>query len=761
MRQHLDLAALLLATWMMPALASECVEPPVPAATQEWVLLVREYPGDPGHEQTVLRDARGIWIETADLRRWRVPDARVQMPMHEQRWHLLSAVAGVKAAFNPCEQVLDLDLSSVRRSLTSHSLRPSLFTRPTQTPPGGYLNLDVQHLGGRNGSATAGLLEAGFFNSAGRGGQTLVARPDGAVRLDSFWQMEDSENLRTLRLGDAISRSAAWGRSVRYGGLQWSTDFSLQPYLPLFPQPGLRGEAAVPSTLDVFVDGSLRSRQAVDAGPFELRDIPAITGSGEALVVARDVLGRETRITQPFYVSPTLLRSGLQDYSLDTGWLRNNYTVESNDYRDVFAAATLKRGFSERFTGELRAEWQHEGMTLGGSGLRQLGSLGLLTGTLAFGGSANDSGVLAAIGFEREQRGAYSFAVRSQWTEDGFAQVGQLEGQRPSRRLDLARLGFQPHDGGSLSLLWTFEDARDRSDIEVRSLSYGLRLNSVSNLDVSYTQTCAPDCDPAVFLNFNWTFGGPISAFAQVARSNGLDRYRAGVQGHPADTLGWSWRAAAEQSADGVRADAGAVLRDERGIWSADVSADGGANYRLGAASGLAFLDGAMFWTRPVTGSFATVDVGDLAGVDVYADRRRVARTDEHGRALIPDLRAYEINTVSVDAADIPIERQLDSLELHVVPRARTGVTAKFALDGEGRWLTLRNRDGSRIATVAKVTDAVSGEEWPLSGEGAVHVPADRLPLMLIVDQAGAVCRVMIETLPPDRGEAMCTEMPP
>ena len=763
---------------MSTSAQADCPDLPIGETAQEWLLLVRGYAGDSGQEQTLLRDTDGFWGAAELFKQWRVPVPTKSKLWQGRRWHPLAAVRGLGVRFDACEQSLTLDFSQTRREAAVYSLRPAWLpsadarpgrpegvSRPSLAPspvaPGGFFNLDLQHSDVNDAVRTAGIFEAGLFNRYGRGGQTLVAREGGTVRLDSFWQIEDPERLSTLRLGDAISRTSAWGRSVRYAGLQWGTDFSLQPYRSLFPQPTLRGDAALPSTLDVFVDGSLRGRQEAQPGPFELSDIPSITGAGEATVVVRDALGRETRVTQPFYVSPTLLRSGLEDYSLETGWLRNNYSVTSNDYRDFFAATTLRRGFSDRFTGELRVEAGYEAVAAGVNALKQVGHWGLISSTLAFGGGPDASGWLAALGFERERSGAYSFALRSQWTESGFRQIGQPDDQLPSRRQDLARFSFQPHIGGSLSLLWTHDEARGRADIDVRSVAYGLRLGPSTQLDFSLADTCAPDCDPSALVNLTWTFGAQTSAFAQVDHTGEVTRSRAGAQGNPAGALGWSWRAMGEHSQLGDRADAGAALRNERGVWSADVAHQGDASYRLGAATGVAFLGGEAFWTRPVTGSFAVVDVDDLDGISIYADRRLVARTDEHGRALVPDLRAYEINTLSVEASDIPIEQQLDVLQQNVVPRSRSGVMATFPLDGEGRWLNLQRVDGRGFDATSVVRDAGTGEELPMSASGEILIHADRLPRVLRVEHPEGFCEAKIDLFPADHAKAVCVESSP
>ncbi len=279
--------------------------------------------------------------------------------------------------------------------------------------------------------------------------------------------------------------------------------------------------------------------------------------------------------------------------------------------------------------------------------------------------------------------GAYSFAVRTQWMQPGFTQLGQSQNLLPSRRLDLARFSVQPRAlglpvGGSLSFLWTHEDSRSGPDIELRSAAYGVQVGD-GYLNLGFTQTCTPDCQPSARLDFTWSFGQTSAAF-QHEHTDSADVSRLSVQRNSAGPLGLDWRAAAEHGGFGSRdrQEVSTAWKTRRGTVTADLVHDSDFNYRVGAATGIAFLGTEAFWTRPVNGSFAVVRTGGLAGVGITADGRPVGRTDQNGNALVPDLRAYEINRLSLAVEDIPIESDLSRMTLDLVPRGRSGLFADF-----------------------------------------------------------------------------------
>jgi len=55
---------------------------------------------------------------------------------------------------------------------------------------------------------------------------------------------------------------------VRFGGVQFGTNFSTQPMLVTTPLLAAHGEAVVPSTVDVFVNGRPVASESVPPGPF-------------------------------------------------------------------------------------------------------------------------------------------------------------------------------------------------------------------------------------------------------------------------------------------------------------------------------------------------------------------------------------------------------------------------------------------------------------------------------------------------------------
>src|SRR5262249_39829122 len=133
----------------------------------------------------------------------------------------------------------------------------------------------------QRGTASAAL-DARIFSPFGVVSQTGIIGVDtptaaGSVRLDTTWMLSDPRSLVTYRAGDLISGGLTWTRPVRLAGVQIQRSFSLRPDLITMPLPQFGGTAAVPSTLDVYVNNVRTFSQSIPGGPFEISNIPVFS----------------------------------------------------------------------------------------------------------------------------------------------------------------------------------------------------------------------------------------------------------------------------------------------------------------------------------------------------------------------------------------------------------------------------------------------------------------------------------------------------
>jgi hypothetical protein len=384
-----------------PRAPSEC-GPGV--ASPELLLDVRINGVDTGVCEHVLRLGDGRLAAMAQaFRRWRIHLPMVEpIAYQEEEYFPLDAVEGLSYHVDAAAQVLMIEgrseafLSNVIGGTTG------ALVQPPPPSPGGFFNYDLSSLISQGDADSSALLELGVFNRLGVGTSTFLWRDfgeqTGLTRLETTWTQDRPDAMRRLRFGDAIGRAGAWGRSVRFGGVQWGTSFDTQPGFIPFPLPGTTGEAVLPSTVDVYVNNALRLSREVPSGPFGITNVPVVTGQGEVRLVVTDLLGRQQVITQPYYASPNLLRAGLADYTYEIGFVREDFGLADNTYGRFLGTATHRLGITDRLTRELRTEILADRQTAGLTGIYLWPAFGVGNASVALSRSASGSGGLIAGG---------------------------------------------------------------------------------------------------------------------------------------------------------------------------------------------------------------------------------------------------------------------------------------------------------------------------------------------------------------------------
>ena len=698
---------------------------PLPAAAHEQLVLARLSPRDAGRDVTLLVTPDGqFWASREDFAEWRLP-----LPQGAPRifdggnWYPLEKVRGLQYRFDACTQELWMDVSAVAGVRHSYTIAPHERATPGEiTEPGGHLNLDLQYLDSPGLSQVSGTAEFGAFNRYGHGSSSFLHDGTQLLRLETQWVHDWPDRTERMTVGDSITRGGQVGQALRFAGLQWGTDFTLQPDLVTFPLPSLRGRAALPSTVDVYVNQVLRAQQDVPAGSFELSNVPVMTGSGQVQLVVRDLLGRSQIIQLPFYATPSLLRAGLDEYSVQAGALREDYGSGADQYGPAFAAARLRSGISDRLTsevyGEAAARRQMAGMGLSG--------VALPAGNWNFGFAASRSaaghGLFGNLGLEHAGS-AWNAALQLRLATRGFAQLGDVEGSL--RQQWLARFGLPLAQYGMFNLSYLRDERRDRAGSSILAASYGTRLRRNWYLNASLTQIYGVGGGLAGALTGTLPFGGNRTFSAQTDQGPGSQSlYRVALQGDPPSNLGFGYRVAAEEGSRS-RATGNARWTGEKGAATADVeSLDGDNSLRLGLSSALAVLGTDLFWTRPVSSSFAVVDSG-APGVRIYQDNHLAGRADGEGLLLVPGLRAYERNSLRIEDADLPLSYAAQALSVSVVPPARSGLRAAFAVEQKPALsLFLLRANGMPVPVGARVELDGQSLDLPVGYGGQVYIEA-------------------------------------
>jgi outer membrane usher protein len=720
------------------------------SGNEETWLAVRINGQDPAETALLLRRQDGrLLANGSDLQRWRlrVP-ADAAVPHGGELYYPLDALRGLSYRMDTASQALDLDAAPGLFGATLLHGTQASFAVPAPAPPGGFLNYDFFLDRSRGGTAASGAFELGAFNALGVGVANFAARdtPEGRrlVRLATTWTSDRPAQLATLRLGDAVSASGQWGRSVRFGGVQWATNFGTQPGFITFPLPGLAGEAVLPSTIDLYVNDALRLRREVPMGPFSVQDLPVVTGQGEARLVVRDLLGRERTIVQPFYSSPRLLQQGLHDYSYEVGRVRENFGLASNDYGRFMAVATHRLGFSDRFTGELRGELRPGQQTVGLGSSWLMPRAGLFGATVAGSHGERGAGGLLSLGFERQGR-SLSFGGNMQLASERFAQIGLQPGERAPRQTTQAYMSVGMDRYGSVGLSYAYQGNRDREVVKLASANYSLTLGNLGFVSLSLMRVLGGEPNTAIALTFTRPLDERTSASVQATRDGGNAPLLAQVQRNlpTGDGFGYRVRAA---GGDTPRLEASASLQNPVGTYSVEAAQSRGqTGIRAAASGGVAMLGGGAFAGRRIDDAFGVVQVPGYPGVRVYADNQEVARTGADGSALVPRLRPYQKNALRIEQADLPLDAQVDEVQMAAVPYFRSGAVMRFPVKrSQGALLRVVLENGEPLPAGAVARLVGEKEEFPAGLGGEVYVTGLAAQNRLRVTWRGGQCEFAV-----------------
>ncbi len=671
-----------------------------------------------------------VWVNQKALARWHMNDANIADPVHqhdEEPYILLDNLGSVTYRINEATQSLHIEAKPQDLLPSFIDVYNSTREIPNTPAMGGFLNYDVsaQYLQGTE--KFSGLFELGFFSDRGIFTTQLLNQDLSThrhfVRLESTLTIDQPEQMASLRIGDSISRGSAWGRPIRFAGLQWSTNFSTQPNFITFPMPSISGSAALPSAAEVFVNNVRTFQHDIQAGPFSIRELPVITGQGEIRMVIRDLLGREQTISQPYYTARNILKQGLDDFSYEIGWARQHFSTKSARYGPLSLTGTRRHGVTDQLTTEIRGElgWRRQAFGLTGTVLAP--RLGVFDLGLATSHSDKGMGGLLVLGFERLTR-RLSLGFRTQLTTPQFDQQGLTSLTGAPSQQTTAHIGWNNPLYGSFGLGYIRQDNRNRADNALLSANYNKSLGRGWFLGLSAAKNLSNTQDHTFGLVFTYAFNERTTVNASSNwRNNSPSSTVLQVQQNLPIGNGMGYRVLAGAQ-DSERLEGRISMQNTYGTYSLEAARTNAAHaYRANARGGLALLDKQFFFARQLGDSFAVVRLPGYSGVQVYAENQPIGRTDASGSAFIPRLRPYQKNRISIEQMDLPLNAQIDTLELNAMPFFRSGHVIQFPIrKARDALLKIIMADGKPLPAGTSVRIAGHAETFTTAFDGQVYL---------------------------------------
>jgi outer membrane usher protein len=578
--------------------------------------------------------------------------------------------------------------------------------------------------------------------------------------------VDDRARLVRYLVGDRFDSTGPLGGGALIGGLSVSREFSLDPYFVRFPTVGLSGAVFTRSTAEIYVNGQLLRRETLPPGPFELRNLPAPVGSGTAEVILRDAFGRQQVITEPFYFTSTLLRAGIQEWSYDAGFKRDNQATGLGEYGAWAVLARHRVGITDDLSMGARLELAAD-LVSGGPLVTARLPLGEMEISVAGSRADTEDGWAASLAYNYASR-PFSLGWALRALSDHYVTTSLRAPEDRPRLEATALVGFPITSRSTVTLQYTHTAFRDADPQERVSGAVSVRLTSRANLFVTASHATQPRVKPetTVFTGLTYYLGNNTTATA--SHEAGRHHHTSALEVQRSLPLGegFGYRARAvraEQDLPQVDGRSGGSTVDYQGLAQAQYQGRYGfyeATYeRMGdrnattltAAAGIVAIGGGVHLTRPVEDGFALIHVPGVAGVRGTLNNQEVGRTDSRGKLLVPTLLPYYGNRLGITHEDIPIDYSIGVTERTVGPPVKGGSVVTFPARRVQAFIgaLVVEREGRTVTPAygqLTVTAGAETFESPIGRDGEFYLenlPRGRHPAM--IDHKEARCEFTLE----------------
>jgi outer membrane usher protein len=591
------------------------------------------------------------------------------------------------------------------------------------------MNYNVSGTETKNSSSSVGGI-LGFvgFNKTGSvtHEQSLLneSSSNKSIRGNTFFKKDFPDAMESFVIGDTLSSDGDWSRPARYFGVRWSRDFLTQPGYVTYPSPSLKGSAALPSVVDVYINNQKQFQQTLTPGPFDYRNVPLTTGAGEVNLVVKDLLGRETIITKSFYTQNSMLKEGLSDFSLESGLFRNNYGTLSNDYSSPFVAGTYRQGLTDDITAQSRLEAGAERQAIGADVTSVIGTLGSIhLATAVSKDSERDTGALYNVGVERRTPKYLVGAQYKSYSKDytPFA-YSSLE-TRPKNIFN-ATATVPIYKDLATSLSYVEQTSYDTTAFRNVSLTTGITLPLNISMSVIANKSLTTDKAWFAGLNFNIPLGKDYSSSLNNSRQNNGDIINTInlTKNIPSgEGIGWGLNLSDDVT---QQTRANIIVNTGSAQFSSEINQGQNNNaIRLGANGSLGYAEGLTFATRNIgDDSIAIVKVGDLKGIPIYNQNQIMTHTNNKGLAFVK-IRPYEKAKISIDPNTLPLDVDLNETKREPVAYAKSSVLVDFSIVRLKHVLiTILKADGTFVPAGAKVVVKGQEEVFYVGRRGEVYI---------------------------------------
>ena len=626
------------------------------------------------------------------------------------------------------DQTLALRLTVDPRLLAATEVELQAARAPSEIiygrAPSAFLNYAVN---GVTSSSPSFFLEQGvalggtFFDNTVT--VPTTARP---LRGSTSLSIDDRDNLTRTTIGDITASGGTLGGAITLGGIGYSKNFTIDPYFLPFPVQRFAGIVDTPSTADIYVNGQLVRTVSLQPGPFNLNGIPGVSGAGVTRVVIRNAFGQQQELTSSFYQTQSVLRQGLNQFSYNLGFVRNQGAVAPlGSYLLPALAATHNYGLTDNLTlgGFLQA-----GPRLAAAGPQAtiVVPAGQFSAAVAPSIAGGQSGWSSFVGYDY-QTALINLGVTGTYTSARYANLSLTpQDDRPRWQGN----GFFAMTLGDWNGLLEVSPSiyRDAGRNDQGSLTVTRRITDQLSVSATAGQSrmARKPVDTSVFIGITWSLGPSTVAAASVSHSR--EGYASSAQVSRSLPVGPGYGYLAQVQTGPSASDAANLqYQTTFGTYEADVNRFANqTTVRYSASGALAAIGGDIKPTVALRDAYALIRVPGAKGVTGYLSNQEEGRTDADGDLLVPNLLSYYGNRIEINEQDIPMDYRVEGTELVVAPPYRSGAVVEFpvhrfqAIVGK---LVVQTETAPEIPAFGELTVEIAGKTYtsPVGSHGEFY----------------------------------------
>jgi len=650
-----------------------------------------------------------LYIRSSTLKTLRL---KMDEDIPDNQWVCINDLNGIQFKYLENEQSLNLNVPSDMLTGYAVDLNGQQVTSPhlLKMKPlnAAILNYSLYNTITNDENVFSGTAE-GIFNSAignfssgvlYNGSNENSYSHEKWVRLESKWQYVDPEKIRIYTLGDFISNSPDWGSSVRLAGFQWSSAYSQRGDIVTSALPQFSGSAALPSTLDLYVNQQKIYSGLVPSGPFDIKQLPFISGN-EVTLVTTDATGQQSITKKPYYFSSKILAKGINEFSVDVGVPRYNYGLYSNDYDDAtFASGAIRYGYSNSLTLSGGAEASTDGLSNLGTGFAK-NVLGIVVINAAIAASQykDENGYSALLGLEGRISKNISFNTSYRKVFDNYfdlARVSQVRylknnqiNPESQNYLNYSALADEIFRAGiNYNFYAGYGVYLGYNQIKYSDNSYKLLSTNLSgSLDknwgfyASAYKDYENHKDYGIYFALRYTPSSKVNAITSVSSDSGSLRYRQeifGLSEPQIGSFGWGGYVERDQDANENNGSVYASYRARAAYLTGRYNRFGDNDQvALSATGSLVAAAGRIFAANEIGDGYAVVtNAGPQS--QILNGGVNLGATDKSGRFLIANLRPYMSHHIYLDPSYLPLEWEVSSTNQTAFVGYRQGTLVDF-----------------------------------------------------------------------------------